>query len=533
MGSPTSNPRVNVQLLPSAVVDAFADRRNLIVGQTGTGGTATTLALVQDVHLLTEAQIKVIFGSDELFWRIKAWRSGIQVTDGGKIPSLDVIGVDAAAGTAATGTVAFTGTATADGSFTVSVVDEEQLSVTVAVTSGDTNTVVAAAIDAAIDNLVDAPFTPSNLTGTLTLTANDVGTIGNFYGIKVSGAAAGLTYVITGFASGATDPTVTTILDAIDGRRYTGLNWPEFWQTDLSIAKTEFDNRFNVSNGIMDGVVFHGRSATFANAQTAVSTHNSQSLVIGGNNLTTAADQKGAAILTPVDWIWCYFMGVRAKRLTTGALVGDLITATNAQRDATGSPALASLPYFNTPLPDAPVTLSAGLYSSSEQVTLEDAGFSTYGVNRAGNNMLTGGIVTTWVTDGAGNPNDSFHYLNFVDTASAAREIFFTTLKATYAQSRLTEGDLVAGRSIANVHSIKSELMKIYRVLANLVLVQDGNQAEQYFSDNTTVKITGGSLSNRGVTINGILPIVTQIGTIDYNMSLAFSLGQDGTLITV
>jgi hypothetical protein len=38
MGSPTSNPKVNIQLLPAAVVDAFEDRRDLIIGQTQGSG---------------------------------------------------------------------------------------------------------------------------------------------------------------------------------------------------------------------------------------------------------------------------------------------------------------------------------------------------------------------------------------------------------------------------------------------------------------------------------------------------------------
>lgn len=531
MGSPTSNPRVNVTLSPAAVIDAFADRRNLIVGQTEGSGTATSGALIQNVEAMNESDIRALVGEGELYWRIKSWRDGIQISDGGRIPTLDVIAVDAnGSATAASGSVAFTGPATADGTLTVSVVDEDNFTVTVSVSSGDTATDIAAAVDAALDEISYLPVTPSNATGTLTLTAVDGGTIGNFYGIKVTGNIAGVGYTITGFASGANDPTVTSIFDAIAGRRETGISWPENWNAQLSVATDEFDDRFNVSNGVMDGVVFHGFSATYADALTEVSSLNSQSLVLIGNNVIDVDTQDGPAILKPADWVAAAFMGIRAKRLTTGAQIADFIVTTSGGLDKTGGPALASLPYFNTPLTDTPVTLPANLYTSSEQVALEDAGFTSYGVNIAGNTMIMGQVVTTWTTDAAGNVNDSFRYLNYVDTGSVCREIIFNTLRAVYSQSRLTQGDLVADRSIENASSIKEQLMQIYRVLADLVLVQKGSTAEAFFSDNTTVTV---SLVDRTVTIVGILPIVTQIGEMNYNLALNFNLGESGTTITV
>ncbi len=527
MGSPTSNPRVNIQLLQASIVTAFKDRTNLIVGQKGTTGTAVDGDLIQDVHLLRDDQIKVLVGTGELYQRIRAWRLGAEVSDGGIIPALDVIPIDeSGTGVAATATAVVAGTATADGELIVSSVDEKQFTVKVNVTSGDTATVVGAAIDAAYDLLSDLPFTKADVAGTVTFTAVDVGTVGNYYGIKIQGNIAGLTLSTTAWTGGANDPVLTTIFDVIDGIRYTGVSWPEYWQDNLSIPVDEFDSRFNVSNGINDGVVFHGRSETFANAIAAVASLNSQSLVMVGNNVLATTLQNGPAILIPPDWVAALFIGIRAKRLMTGAQIADLIVAQNALRDATGGSALASLPYFNTPLKNVPVTSATNLYSSSEQIELESEGFTTFGVNVARNGMIMAPVVTTRTTDAAGNENDSFLFLNYVDTGSVSREIIFNTLKATYAQSRLTQGDLVSGRSIENTASIKQKLMSIYRDLSDLVLVQAGSDAEKFFSDNTTVEITGGSLVNRSVTINGVLPIVTQLGTIDYNLALSFDIGQ-------
>lgn len=529
VGSPTSNPRVNIQLLPAAIVDAFEDRRDIIFGQTGPGGSAVSEALNQNLHVATDAELQALFGTGDTYQRILAWRSGAQVTDGGILPVLDAVAIDeSGTGVEAESTVQFAGAATTDGEYIVSVIDEPKFTVTVAVTDTDADTVVSAALNAALNLLTDAPFTNAVVTDTVTITAKDKGTIGNDYGIKVEGVVAGLTVTLTAFTGGANDPVLTSILDVIDGRRYTGVGWPESWSNSLAV--TEFDSRFNVANNILDGVIFQGSSDTFANNTATVAPLNSQSLVMMGNNIEAEALDKGPSILQPADWVASFFMAVRDKRLSTGALIADLIVALNAPSDATGGPGLASLPYFNTPLNDTPVTPSSKLYNSTEQISLEDDGFTTYGVNTAGNFMLMGPAVTTWTTDAAGNPNVSFHYLNYVDTGSVCREIFFRTLKAVFSQSRLTEGDIVAGRSMANAQSIKGELLAVYRVLAGQALTQAGSDAEAFFSANTTVVV---SLADRLVTINGPLPIVTQLGTINYNLSLSFTIGQTGTQITL
>lgn len=520
----TSNPRINIQLLPAAIVDAFADRRDLLVGVMPLAATATSGALVQNVNSLTLAQRRTQFGTGELFGRIEKWLA----SNAGNSP-LDVIGVDEAAGTAATASIAFTGTATAAGTITVSAVDEFLFTTTIQVAVGATATVIAAALDTALDALVDAPFTSAAAIGTVTLTADDKGTSGNYWGIKITMDVEGVTQVLTGWTGGATDPTLTAIFDGIVGIRYTGISWPEYWQANLSLVKTLLEDRFNAANEIIDGTAFHGRSLTYANALTAVSTENSQTVVMGGNNKITTLTHIGPAILQPADWTLAYFMGVRARRLTPSAPIADFIVTTSGLLDAFGGPSLASLPYFNTPLARTSLASPAILYSSAEQVDLEAKGFTPFGVNIASSAMIMGPVTTNWVTDAAGNDNVSFHYLNYVDTGSACREIFWRTLRSTFAQSRLTEGDLIPGRSMANAESIKAELLRIYRTLAGLALTQAGDDAEKYFSDNTVVTV---SLATGTATITGPLPIVTQLRQLDYALQFSFSVGSTGTQVT-
>jgi len=523
--SATSNPRINIQLLPAAVVNPFADRRDLLVGVVPTTATATTGVLLQNVESYTLAQKRAVFGTGELFGRIQKWLASNQ----GNSP-LDVIPVkENGAGTAATAVVALTGTATAAGTLTVAAVDKSQFSVTVQIANGATAATVATALNTALNALVDSPFTSAVATGTVTLTADEKGTSGNYYGIEVALNAAGITQTLTGWAGGATDPTLTTLFDVINSIRYTGISFPEYWQASLSLVKNLLESRFNAANDIIDGVAFHGRSLTYANALSAVSTENSQTIVMGGNNKVTTLTQVGPAITQPADWTLAYFMGLRARRLTPSAPIASFIVSTSGPLDAIGGPSLASLPYFNSPLAQTPITSAATLYAGTEQKNLEDAGFTTFGVNITNNAMIMGPVTTNWKTDATGNVNASFHYLEYVDTGSACREIFFRTLRSAYAQSRLTEGDLIPGRSMANAQSIKAQLLSIYRTLSGLALTQAGDAAEKYFSDNTTVTI---NLANGTATIAGPLPIVTQLRQIDYALQFSFTVGSTGTQVT-
>lgn len=523
--SATSNPRINISLLPAAIVNAFADRRDLLVGVVPTAATAVSGVLISNVNALSLTQKRALFGTGELFGRVQKWMQ----SNAGNSP-LDVIAVkENAAGTAATASIAFTGTATADGSITVSVIDEYQFTVTVQVASGTAAAGVATAVSTALNALLDAPFSSAPSTGTVTLTADEKGTSGNYYGLKIAVNVAGITQVLTGWASGITDPVLTTLFDVITGIRYTGISFPEYWQASLSLVKTLLETRFNAANDIADGTAFHGRSLTYANALAAVSTENSQTVVMGGNNKVATATQIGPAILQPADWTLAYFMGVRARRLTPSAPIADFIVTTSGLLDAFGGPALASLPYFNTPLARTALASPAILYASAEQRDLETQGFTAFGSNIASSAMIMGPVTTNWVTDAAGNDNVSFHYLNYVDTGSACREIFWRTLRSTFAQSRLTEGDLIPGRSMANAQSIKAELLRIYRILSGQALTQAGDAAEKYFSDNTVVTV---SLATGTATITGPLPIVTQLRQLDYALQFSFSVGSTGTQVT-
>jgi phage tail sheath gpL-like len=481
-------------------------------------GSVTSGQLYQNVQANTVSENNSLFGNNsELINRIHHFIQG----SGGYV-QLDVIPIaDASTSTPAAANLAITGTATENKTVYISVVDKYAFKLSVDIVSGDTADIIGNKVVTALNTKTRCPVVGFNNVGTVVFTATNSGTVGNFYGLEVEGAIAGITFALTGFTGGATDPTLTGIFDAAGEERYTGIGWPEWWADEQQIVIDFLEARFNPNNAILDGIAFQGLSGTFATVLAATQVLNTQVLVTGGNNVVNELLNIGQAILQPPDFALSYFMGVRDKRLTVGTPIADNVIATTGSNDAIGGPALASKPYFNTELKETPVANAANLFTFTEQAELEEAGYTFLGTNRTKNGTVMGAVTSSYTTDSAGNENISFHYLNYVDTGSVCREILFNSAKARFAQTRLTNGEIVAGRSIDNAESIKAHYMGVYRDLSELALVEKGAEAEQFVSENTTVTV---NKATRLASVNSVLPIITGLGRMDYVLQFNFNL---------
>lgn len=513
--STTSNPKVSIALLAAQLAASVTGRNDLICGTVPATGTATTNFLYTDVAKKTKAELDALFvANSDVRNRIDQFTASngghskvnVQVVDDGATP---------AAGTITFGTGV--GVATAAGTMKVSMVDETQFSVNIAVAIGDTDALIAAAIVTAF-SAANFPSMPVlvEIDGVndfeVDVSSIDGGTIGDNYKLAVEDVPAGLgSVVIVQLTGGGADTTVTTFFDTLLSTRFTGINWPTAWIAQISVVKTYLDDRFNAANAILDGVAFIGKLDTFANNTALVAAHNSESILFGGNSTN---------LFQPADWSMSYFQGIRARRLTVDAPIASFITSTSGVDDAFGGPALASLPYFNSPMNQLAIVDPNLLYSQIEQDQIEVSGYSILGVNSAENLMVTGPMVTTYTTDDAGNPNESFHFLNYVDTASICREFFFNNLKSRFSQSRLTNGTLVVDRAIENEESIRAEFVKIYKQLSQLALTVKGAAAEKFFFQNLSLTL---NLAGRSVTSAFQLAIVTQFGSITVAAQLNFN----------
>jgi len=516
-GSVVSLPSVTIILQNADGEVSNTPQRVLLVGQKVAAGSAAAGVLVQNIEN-SGAPENALFGpSSMLAAMVRAFKKVNPVVRVDAIPLSD-------AGGAVARVVTFTvvGPATAAGSITVVAGSELLHKFEVAFASGDTATVIAGNITAAINADTKCPFTASNIAGAVSLTADNGGTVANSLGVEVkeitSDAGVSVASVTQGTA-GATDPTLTTVLD-VAVERYQAIVWP--YASSLTALATFLAARFNPTNAIMDGIGIATRQDTFSNLISALDALNDKDLVLFVDEQTTETLYLGPAQNEASYAKSSIFAAVRALRLTEDASISHLLTST-ASLDQFGGAALASLPYFNTPLADLPIIPAGRGWTQSEIPSLVTSGGSIMGVNPGGTGALVGEVVTTYKTDPASNPDATFKYLNFLDTSSGAREYFHNNLKNRFAQSRLTEGAVTRGRDMANPTTIKAYLEKLYLDLAgaDFVLVQDGEEAIRFFKRNCSATV---DLENGRVVVDMLVPIVTQLRTIVATMKIAFSV---------
>ncbi len=513
--SQVNQPEVSLAILPANVAVPNASQQVLFVGQKTSAGSAASGALVQNI--LDDNSWDGLFGDrSQLAGMIRDARKINKVTQ------FDAIALDDNGATFATGTLTITGSATEAGVLEVVVGSAKNHTYKVAVADTDSATDIAAAIVAAVTADTKAPVTAANVSGVVTFTAANAGTIGNGITLKTTGTIAGVGFTIVGMAGGATDPVLTSVLDVVGTKRYQTIAWP--W-ADIDVVKDFLDARFNVNNRIQDGIAVTAQTDTLGNLLSTLGALNSASIIYMCDKTTSTDTQKGAAQVELPYSKAAQVSAVRSLRLTDGVDISDIVISANGSLDAFGGPALASKPYFNTNMAQLPL-YDIGLgFNETEAEQLGEAGGSIIGNNSANNGVVLGEIFTTYKTDIAGNPDISFHFANYVDTSVNIREYFWNNLKKRFAQSRLTEGDVQAGRDMANDTVISAFLNGKYSDLSKsaFVLTQAGEAALQFFKANKTVTL---DMATGTATIIMKTPMVVQLRNIIGTMQIAFTVGE-------
>lgn len=263
--------------------------RALILGQRRTAvGSAVNNTLYR---VTSPADVIALAGQGSLLHRQAiAWFAQNKVTE----TWIAVLGDDGA-GVAATGTIALTGPATAEGTFPLYVGGYR---VPVAVTVGMTATQLGDAIAAAITALPDLPVTAANVTGTVTFTFRHKGLTGNGYPISVSyrdddRIPAGIVATITamgGVVAGTTAPALATVIAAMAEQWFHVIANPYTDATNLGVIEVEMADRFQADRS-MPGVAVASAIGTFGTLTTLGGARNSPHSAIFA--------QAGSAPVTP------------------------------------------------------------------------------------------------------------------------------------------------------------------------------------------------------------------------------------------
>jgi len=475
-------PSITVDIDSNVVQSGVSEQRVLIIGEIGTGATATALNLVEDVSTTDSL---TLFGADsqlnkavEKFKNVNAY------------VSLDVLPI-ATGTTQATADITVVNPATNTGTLYVSIGGE----VTgVAVTNGDTSVVVATAIETAFST--NSMFTASRVGNVVTLTAKQATASINGTKIFLSESVyLGVDSTATDFLGGVSTTLASSTL--------TDLNFTNRYQsiiTDYALTVTHgrvyTEVNLNLTNQINDGVTFATTNASLANAKTFLGTQNYKTLCLFYN-----LDEMKYNVYPLVAT--AEIVAIRSLRLSDNASISNYVLDSV---EAIGGMNKCSLPYFNTPLSFGE---PAGKIEESDLVSLIDAGGTTFTHNGT---CVLSEVVTTYKTNAQGLTDLSWKYLNYLDTMSAVREYFVTQLRAKYGQSRFTNGDLIAGVSMANKGSIKAFITRLYGILADkgsskqVGITRAG--FEKYFSKNL---IVSEDLATGTFTFIAKVPIVTQL----------------------
>ena len=515
MSTILNNPRQTLNILPARGIIENTPQKVLFVGQKAASGTAVAGDLIE---IFNDNAWDTLYGAKSML--AGGLRRARQVNE---VTQFFAIALDDDGGTVkATAIVTFTGTPTESGTLEVAIGSLHDYNFTLSILTTDTPTTIGDKLVTAITANANVPFAAVNVAGVVTVTAENGGTEYNSATLGYTGSVTGVTVALTAFGSGATNPALTTIFDNIATLRFQTIVSPYGWGTTYL---TDFlDPRFNTDNIILDGV---GLSFYVDSASAGIATGtplNSQSLTLPFSVSVDVDRQKGAEVFELPYVLASEIASIRSLRLTENADISEFVIVTDNARDTFGGAAIASLPYFNTPLPFISFrqAIVQGL-TNTEINALTTAGISPIGFNKANNDVLLGQIVTTYKTDAAGNPDESFKFLNYVDTSSNIREFMFNNGQADFAQSRLTDGDLQPFRAIQNEQSIRATYVRYYDILADddFVLTQAGSDALSFFKSNLNVTV---DLENGLVIIIMRVPIVTQLRQIIATLQISFNI---------
>ncbi len=516
MGASFPNVTSNIN---SALTAQDAGERSILLTGCMISGTASSGQLIEGI--ISKAEFNAYFGAKSQI--AKAGRALIDTLAISKIkPKISAIGLtDNGSGVAATGTIAFSGTASAAGTLTVYIDSIRNGKYELSVASGDTATSIGAALTTLITANTYSPVSAVNTTGSVALTATNDGTQGNTIGIKIDGTVAGITTTLTAMASGATNPTLTALFDPVADKRYTSIIYPAEWGTSTLTTFTEA--RFNVDNKIIDGVGIVCKNATYADSNTALDALNQKTLAYIPNALIASSTHKGGAIFESPIVIAAYAAAYRELRLTVGANVSTITT--NGQ--SIGGNFFGGIPYHNTPFSLFSVIETGNDFSDEECVELESSGGWLLRNNPANTVVISNEAVTTYKTDTLGQPDITFKYLNYVDTLTIARDYVFNNLKADFSQHILTTGQLIVGRPMVNAQGFVARMMGYYAALSgingnnNYVLLRAGTEEAKAFKQaiEDSIVIT---LSTGTITTESIANIVTQVRNIIVNFTPTF-----------
>lgn len=359
--------------------------------------------------------------------------------------------VDATGSTAATGTVVVTGPATAAGNLPIYVAGNN---LAVAISVGDTATVIAANIAAAIA-AAPLPVTAVATAGTIALTAKNKGLCGNDIDVRAAylGPAAGevvpagVGLTITAIAGGAVNPTISAGLAALGDQNFDFVVSSMSDTTTLAALAAFFSDASGRWSPLQQeyGHGFYALRGSAGTLAAAAAPINCQHLTcIGYNDSPTPS------------WKWASAMA--------GAAAASL-------RNDPAQP----LQYLTAVDILAP-PLASRFSKQVQNSTLLYSGVSTWFANANGAVTIQN-MVTTYVTNAQGNADNSYLEIEYLFNLVYVLRFMNARVQTNFARVKLAADGtrLLPGSNVVTPSIIRADVIAAYREMEAGGFVQNSS----------------------------------------------------------
>lgn len=431
------------------VAPAQIDYKVLAIGQKTSAGTTVAEEIVQATSF-DDAVLKFGAGS-QLACMAEAYFS-VDTS----IPFYAMVAEDATSSAAATGTVALAGTATANGTYKLYIGGNKQnRSVSIGVLKDDSAAEIATKIVAAVTANENLAVTASAVTGTVTFTAKNKGTLGNAIVLSENyydgeETPAGITTTITAMTDGATDPSIQDLVDAIPED-----DWYQYviggytLAADVAIIETYLANKY-VATQAKSGMYFSALNS-----------------ITGISALTTYGDSRNSThssimgmynnISLPCDW---------AAAMVTA--IAPLI----AQRQ--------TFNIANIEIPFVAPSKSGYLFNNTEQNQLLGNGISTY--NRTSDGLAqVDKLVTTYQLNDAGAPDTNYRNVQSFYTVQYLRYDLDVLMATKYQNYNIVNAGKrqITASNVTTTDGIATTLQNRCSYYEGAVLIEDADTSRE------------------------------------------------------
>lgn len=232
--------------------------QNLVIGQRLSAGT---VAASVPTKVTSADDASTFFGAGSMLHKMAQIYFANNVSQDTTFVACD----DNAGGAKASGSFAFAGTATANGTIVAYIGGDRY---TAGVTSGDTASTVAASLIAAINAATDEAVNVGQSSGTVNVEFKHKGVAGNELELSLNYfddefLPTGITCTVNAMASGTTNPDITAAIASLTDAQFNIIVMPYTDSSNLGILESELDNRWGPLTQ-NDGIAFTAKNASYA-----------------------------------------------------------------------------------------------------------------------------------------------------------------------------------------------------------------------------------------------------------------------------